>query len=324
MLNRIMNAIIQGQLDRVEVALNTLVSSIESYNPSVPAAIDLLAADTELQKGVKQCNAHLSPLPCPSRKALILNVVAQHQAHYARILSLRSAIEAHEQQRKSTLSLLASTRKDLLSTPATTFPETSRDVPYTELLDYASRISRYTIPPTFREPPPPTKPADPANAIDNVTPLVNGASDAVTEAREVNAIANGEVPQRGNEKGIGVSSLEQQEVNWLNPMAQIPFTPWPTEDVIKRGALGQIQVMLEQGVDPVSGDPTKEGASVEERQEENNERMQIDVGKSEAPAEMGGTRIDGGERKVEARKREDKPKVFKGLDLDEDSEEDDD
>lgn len=49
-----MNAIIQSQLDSVELALNALVSSIESYNPSVPAAIDLLAADTELRKGVKR------------------------------------------------------------------------------------------------------------------------------------------------------------------------------------------------------------------------------------------------------------------------------
>ena len=49
----IMNNIIQSQLDRVDTALNALITSIESYNPSVPAAIDLLAADDELQKGVK-------------------------------------------------------------------------------------------------------------------------------------------------------------------------------------------------------------------------------------------------------------------------------
>ena len=49
----IMNHIIQNQLDRVDTALNTLTTSIESYNPSIPAAIDLLAADDELQKSVK-------------------------------------------------------------------------------------------------------------------------------------------------------------------------------------------------------------------------------------------------------------------------------
>ncbi|KAL8941422.1 MAG: hypothetical protein Q9211_001831 [Gyalolechia sp. 1 TL-2023] len=298
-----MNGIIQGQLDRVEAALHTLISSIESYNPSVPAAIDLLAADTELQKGVQQ--------------------LAQHQAHHARILGLRSAIEAHEQRRKSTLSLLADTRKDLLSTPATTFPETSRNVPYTELLDYASRISRYTVPPTFREPPPQPKPAGTASATENVAPLVmNGGPDAVAEARGVNAAADDQVPPTGNGKGVGVSSLEQHEVNWLNPMAQVQFTPWPTEDVIKKGALGQIQVMLEQGFDPGSGGPIPEDAREGAAQDENTERTRMEEGPREAPVEVHGERVDGGDRRVEARTREDKPKVFTGLDLD-DSDEDD-
>ena len=50
-----MNSIIQGQLDRVDTALNALIESIASYNPSVAAANDLLAADDELAKGVKTC-----------------------------------------------------------------------------------------------------------------------------------------------------------------------------------------------------------------------------------------------------------------------------
>ena len=50
-----MNSIIQGQLDRVETALNTLIESIASYNPSVTAANDLLAADDELAERVKSC-----------------------------------------------------------------------------------------------------------------------------------------------------------------------------------------------------------------------------------------------------------------------------
>ena len=50
-----MNNIIQGQLDRVDTALNTLIDSIASYNPSIAAANDLLAADNELTRGVKSC-----------------------------------------------------------------------------------------------------------------------------------------------------------------------------------------------------------------------------------------------------------------------------
>ena len=60
-----MNAILHTQLDRVESALNTLIDSITSYNPSVPAAIDLLSADTELTKGLDQRNR---PLPHPSSR----------------------------------------------------------------------------------------------------------------------------------------------------------------------------------------------------------------------------------------------------------------
>lgn len=50
-----MNTIIQTQLDGVETALNALIESITSYNPSIPAANALLAADDDLNKGLKQC-----------------------------------------------------------------------------------------------------------------------------------------------------------------------------------------------------------------------------------------------------------------------------
>ncbi|KAL9602642.1 MAG: hypothetical protein Q9179_002473 [Wetmoreana sp. 5 TL-2023] len=299
-----MNVIIQGQLDRIETALNALVTSIESYNPSVPAAIDLLAADSELQQGVKQRTS-------PSR----------HQANHARILRLRSAIEAQNQQITSTLSLLAETRKDILSTPATVFPEDSRNVPYTELLDYARRISPYTVPPTFREPLPPSKVVNTTTQKQDDVPTANGVGDAVLEAREVNAVANGGIPQTKEGDGVGVSSLEQADVQWLNPLEQIPFVPWPTEEVIKRGALGQIQVMLEQGVDPEAGAApglSARGGGAEEGIGD----VRMDEAATEAPMNTGHAVVDGGDGRVEGRRREEKPKVFKGLDLDEDSDED--
>ncbi|KAI4157076.1 MAG: hypothetical protein L6R39_000790 [Caloplaca ligustica] len=292
-----MNAIIQTQLDRVEAALNILISSIESYNPSIPAALDLLAADTDLQKGVEQ--------------------LAQHQAHHARILRLRSLLETHDQQRKSTLATLAETRKDVLSTPATIFPEPSRDVPHTELLDYARRISRYTVPPTSRDPLALSKPVtDGANATTDTAATVNGIADAVTEAREANAVANGEVTQGGKGGGVGEKSLEPADVQWLNPQAQIPFTPWPTEDVIKRGALGQIQLMLEQGVDLGAGEAAEKYAN-EGGGQAGGGHEQTDEGAGKAPIAAGEGRADG--RVGGPRRGEVKPKVFKGLDLDEDS-----
>ncbi|KAL9582693.1 MAG: hypothetical protein Q9203_005387 [Teloschistes exilis] len=296
-----MNVIIQNQLDRIESTLNTLITSIESYNPSVPAAIDLLAADTALQQGVKQ--------------------LAQHQANHARILRLRSTIEAQNQQITSTLTLLADTRKELLSTPATVFPENSRKVPYTELLDYAKKISPFTVPPMFREPTGQQKAAKATDQKENATPLVNGIGDAVAEAREVNAIANGEIPQSKEGKGVGESSLEHADVQWLNPLEQIPFVPWPTEEVIKRGALGQIQVMLEQGFDPGSGGTQKEDAR-EGKAEEDIGDIQMGEAVARAPMISGQAMVENIERRADPRRIEEKPKVFKGLDLDEDSDED--
>ncbi|KAL8652702.1 MAG: hypothetical protein Q9226_004161 [Calogaya cf. arnoldii] len=298
-----MNAIIQNQLDRVDNALNTLTASIESYNPSVPAAIDLLAADDELQRGVK--------------------LLAQHQANHSRILRLRSDIEAHEQQTKSTLTLLAETREELISTPATTFPEYSRNVPFTELLDYAKNISRYTVPPTFREPLPQPKPADTANKVETATPIVNGTGDGVAETRGANVVTNGENTQDGEEKakGVGVSSLTPEEELWLNELARKEFVPWPNEEVIKRGALGQIQVMLEQGVNPESGGAAEEVARRIEA-EETEKDVQAGEGLMEGIVGASQRKEETGERRIEQPRREEKPKVFKGLDLDEDSDED--
>ncbi|KAL8775563.1 MAG: hypothetical protein Q9209_000059 [Squamulea sp. 1 TL-2023] len=298
-----MNSIIQRQLDRVDTALNTLITSIESYNPSVPAAVDLLAADDELQQGVK--------------------LLAQHQTNHARILRLRSAIEAHEQQTKATLTLLAETRRELLSTPATTFPENSRNVPFTELLDYAKKISRYTVPPTFREPLPEAKIADTADQVKSTTLVANGTGDAVAEAREVNAAANGEQPQsgEGKEKGVGVSSLTLDEVKWLNELARTAFVPWPSEQVIKSGALGQIQIMLEQGIDPEARGAAEEVANKSDVLEQGRD-VQMGQGSVETIGAAGQRRDEGEERRVEERRREEKPKVFKGLDLDDDSDED--
>ncbi len=316
-----MNTIIQSQLDRVDTALNSLITSIESYNPSVPAAIDLLVADDGLQQGVK-LRKHLSA-GFNDRKVLIPHPVAQHQTNHSRILRLRSAIEAHDQQIRSTLTLLAETRKDLLSTPITRFPEDSRNVPFTELLDYAAKISRYTVPPTFREPISQADAAKTTGKIGDDAPVVNGIGDAVAEAREANAIANGDNPraEEGKENGVGVSSLEPGEVDWLNELARTSFVPWPTEQLIKRGALGQIQVMVEQGVNPEVGGAAEEVARrIEATEEEQN--VQMGEGSMEAVTEAGQRKDEGGERNFREPRKEEKPKVFKGLDLDEDSDDD--
>lgn len=132
-----MDKFIDARFDRVEKALATLIDSIAKYNPSPALAEDLLAADRELNSGLEKLQAH--------------------QNNHLRILALRDDVAALDSQIKSTLLALAASRRDILQTPATEFPEDSvnrtirdetKHYPFTydELMSYARRISRNTVP----------------------------------------------------------------------------------------------------------------------------------------------------------------------------------
>lgn len=119
----------------------------------------------------------------------------------------------------------------------------------------------------------------------------------------------------GGARGIGVSALAAGESQWLDPGAQMPFVPWPTEEVIRRGALARIQVMLEQGVDPAGADD----AVREETKLEMTQEMELEVdhgikheGVVVEPVRKEST--SAGLGRVDL-KRDEKPAVFGGLDL---------
>lgn len=257
-----MDAAIFRQLDVVESTLNSLIDSVASYNPSVGVATALLAADNGLHQGLKD--------------------LAVHQKHHAQILQLRKTIAEQNEEISSTLNLLADTRTDLLSTPMTLPPQDARSIPYNDLLDYARRISRFTLPSNYR----------PANM-----------SIGKHEIQESEASDQPQNPA-GAQQGIGLESLQQEEKQWLEPFTGTQFTPWPSEDVIKRGALGKIQGMLEKNINPeeVARDGIEESIGFEERKEED----QAQATPAAATTTAGGMKMQ---------RREEKPKVFGGLEL---------
>lgn len=107
----------------------------------------------------------------------------------------------------------------------------------------------------------------------------------------------------GEKEGRGTASLEDMERKWLDPLTQIPFVPWVNDETIKRGALAEIQSMVERGEDPEN---MGAGGS-----EEKGETME--TGKSEdAVGTERDLSADGG---MGMQRREEKPKVFGGLDL---------
>lgn len=169
-----------------------------------------------------------------------------HQQNYQKILSLRATSEALDRQLTELLETLSKARKEVLSVPLTNFPishgipdflmlqiEQSNanqvaEVPYDELLAYARKISKYTRPPQ------PSKyshvpPIDSASISANISNLSENTNNGDSVQADTQA------PTRSLPLG-----LSEEDVTALHPSSQIPFTPWPSEEVMKRGALSHM------------------------------------------------------------------------------------
>ncbi|KAI9823496.1 MAG: hypothetical protein M1819_001339 [Sarea resinae] len=315
-----MDAILQSQFQRVESALNTLVDSIASYNPSTTAAQDLLNADDELTAG--------------------LNQLSKHQANHRRILSLRSTSEALDGEITSTLRLLATTRAELLALPAGPAPaDDARPVPYAELLAYAKRISKFSVPPPGYavpqlQPQPPAEAEAQAHAqqtgqkqIDSAGPPNSNPTNGTPAPAPATASPNpgGDATQHiatSANTGIALTSLDAPEQAWLNPSAHIPFVPWPSEETIRRGALAHIQTLLEQGQDPdaVAASVESAASGPEGTAAAALGAGDVRMGNAEPETEtetktVGQTQQSQQQQRPAERERDERPQVFAGLDL---------
>ncbi|KAI9717959.1 MAG: hypothetical protein M1828_007051 [Chrysothrix sp. TS-e1954] len=230
-----MNARLQERFDRVESALDTLVDSITSYNPSVPAAASLLAADDDLTRG--------------------LDELSKHQSNYSLLLSLREVSTSLDERIKSTISLLAETRQELLRTSAESDDEDDRPRPldFKELLEYAQRIAKYSV--TNKSAPQGHDDQPNETSVDSVT---NGTQKEIQPL----SIANGDpksesMPRQDQDDGEGrkpMPTFAPGEREWLEPDASAPRLPFPADEMVRGGALSRIQAKLDEGLDPSSMD----------------------------------------------------------------------
>jgi len=288
----------------MEAALNTLIDSMTTLNPSPQAAVDLVAADDEFSKGLEQ--------------------LAQHQNNYATILRLRQETEALDNQIKSTVTLLAETRKELLAIPSNVESETPRhDVPFDQLLTYAKMISQYTVPPTYR-------PNAPKLREESKLPEVEpGAGVALTNGGTPHSqvIPQGPPELEGavkpveekSGKGLAYDKLTTYQKEFVDDMSHLPFYPWPSTDIIRMGALAKIQEMLNKGEDPTTVLTEEEKEEQERRRREESEARKLeDQERRKERAQQGGAAV-GGSRPKQAEI------AFEGFDLyDPDQEMDDD
>jgi len=254
-------------------------------------------------------------------------------------LSLRATSNELDTQIRETLTLLTKTRSELLATPSTNFPPTTNPVSYSELLSYARRISKFTLPPNYREPDPQTDQAEAGtntpketqsetqtNGITTPVAVTNGTdSQAHTgNAMEIDS-ATPAATQTQMSQNTTVTTNTAMWASYLNPPADAPFIPWPTEETIRRGALASIQILVDQGVDPATFDPEKSAELEAERkrivEEEDmmreQERARMDEERRrEMERRMSVSGSMGGER------REEQPKVFQLETFDDDEDDD--
>jgi hypothetical protein len=168
-----------------------------------------------------------------------------------RIQTLRTEADALEEQLKTSVKKLAELRHELFETPATTFPEDSRAVPFDELLQYATNISRYTVPPTYRERVPTVdkdKEEDEGASSGAPTNGVNTPAHAIEAAEPPKDGADGEKEAKNAD---GVPEITAEEEEWLQKLkaSNLAWYPWPSNDKIRAGILSSLQYWRAKGKD---------------------------------------------------------------------------
>ncbi|KAI1083690.1 hypothetical protein F5B20DRAFT_416717 [Whalleya microplaca] len=255
--------------DRVEKALGTLVDSIAKYHPSTNQVHELGAADIELNKGLEDLQTH--------------------QSNYRRIQDLRAATAAFDGQIKDTLQLLANTRKELVNTSATVFPDgPSYDIKYDELLSYARRISKTTMPPagatngTPSDSQPKAENGTTETAATTPGETPNGTQSQPTGEIPASAIQQALEPASQQTATSSGTTLPEHLNAHLNPNLGLEFIPWPNEEQVRKGAIASIAYIAEQGIDPENYDPAEEKARKEREEEERQQEKERERLKQEA------------------------------------------
>lgn len=255
-----MDAYIDARFERLETALVRLTESIAKYTPQPSAGHELLAADRALADG--------------------LRLLQQHQSNHALLASLRATSGSLDAQVRDTLRLLWTTRRDISGTPVTTFPDGPRyDVNWEELLGYARRISKTTMPaPSILSAAAAAAAAAAGGAGEDSgastgeaagtpnttaaqTPAPGGATPAgANGAARSPPPAGQQVAVQVQQQAPNGTALPEVWDRFLDPLTDTTFQPWPTEDKIRGGALASLEELMVQGIDPRGFDPAEEEA----------------------------------------------------------------
>ena len=217
-----MNAVVAGPLDALESSLNKLIVSLTStptFSPAPAATNALLSADDALTSA--------------------LVTLRRHQENYALILSLRAEATRVEDAVKEIVRTCGGLRAEIdrvhpsiLGDDSSSDDECQQDVDYRTLLSFAQKIGRHNAA-AARE-------AEQDSVRRKVEakkkphPITNGATNVATVQRE---------------DQTGTDALDIHET-WLEErtaaVRAAQGMAFPAAERLRRGALGQLQVLREQ------------------------------------------------------------------------------
>ena len=219
---------------------------------------------------------------------LTLLLVETHQKNYLRIQELRKTSAALDAQIRGTLSTLATTRKDVLTTQTTSYSTgPSYPIGYEELLRYARRISKTTMPSASainafpaasNSPPGGQTPMPEIQPQTGMTPSAVTPSQTQTQSPAMAMDISFQDQQTTQQTTTSMANtLPEAMTQFLNPLSGQVFFPWPLEDKIRGGALASNQVLTERGIDPKGYDPAEEEErkrreELERKEKEDKER----------------------------------------------------
>ncbi|KAL2858567.1 vitamin-D-receptor interacting mediator subunit 4-domain-containing protein [Aspergillus pseudoustus] len=245
-----MNTTFQTALTTFESSLNALITSLTTSTTASgapTAALNLLTADDTI--------------------STTIDTLKQHQANYARILALRAEAQSLEERVKDIVRLVVRYEKDVrevcgddedsededddeydsgdldggndvqvgANLDAVRSSTKRKEVDYKLLLDFARRISKYNHEAAADAEAGKTRAAKPAIA----------GPDHDTDMTGV-GVVNGTSPD-----AEPVAAVTKDATSWLDESAnmarQVYMLPYPMEDRIRLGVMGQIQLAAAEG-----------------------------------------------------------------------------
>lgn len=235
-----MNALVQTSLSDVETKLNALLTTLTTSPAAAgapAAAVALLEADGTLTSSI--------------------DTLRRHQENYARILRLRAEADQLEDRVKGIVRDIEEFDKEIRTACGDDDDEESesdqdsegedeirakklasrKEIDYRLLLDFARRISKYNNEAA-------------ADAANGAADKGQGSRPQITNKDITMAGTNGE--PTAEEGAEPVSSVTKSATQWLDDSANVTrevyMLPYPMEERIRMGLMGQVQ--LAAGNDP--------------------------------------------------------------------------